>query len=402
VLFFHRLCGELKGFVMAKIAIVGAGGYVFPLRMVFDILGFESLRDTHFSLMDIDLSRAERTGKGAQALIDEFSLPAKVDVTDSLEQAFDGTDFVICTFQVGCLDAFKFDVEIPREYGVDQTVGDTLGPGGIFRGLRSIGALMEIAKVYREKCPGALFLQYANPMAINSWAASELGINNVGLCHSVQGTSEMLAREIEVPIEECTYISAGINHQAWFVRFEHNGTDVIPRIREVMKEKHLAKQSEGERSDELHGGGPERVRTEIMELSGYFQTESSHHASEYMAYFRKTPELVESYLPTRWDYYEICSAHKEDQRNDEFLALAQEKGLKPSHEYGAFIINSVVTDTSRVIHGSVPNKGHITNLPLGCSVEIPCVVDGNGLRPVYVGALPPRCAAINRGSDRRT
>lgn len=381
---------------MTKVSIIGAGGYVFPLRLIRDIISFESLRDTHFSLMDIDLKRAERTAQGANLLISEFNVPAKVEVTDDLNRALDGSDFVICTFQVGGLDAFRIDVEIPREYGIDQTVGDTLGPGGIFRGFRSIAALKKIANVYQKCCPKALFIQYANPMAINSWGAAELGMKNVGLCHSVQGTSSMLAKEVGVPIEECVYISAGINHQAWFIKFEHNGVDIIPRIREVMQEKHLKKKADREQSDELHGGGTERVRAEIMDLTGFFQTESSHHASEYLPYFRKTEELSKEYLPQRWDYYEICCLHQEEEQNEEYLKKAKEEGLRPGHEYGAFIIDSIVTDTPRVIHGSVPNRGLITNLPQDCSVEIPCTVDGNGLRPLYVGSLPLRCAAVNR------
>ena len=327
-----------------------------------------------------------------------FRLPAKVTATTDRAKALDGCDFAICTFQVGEIEAYGHDVNIPRKYGVDQCVGDTMGPGGIFRGLRSIRALGEIAADMHRLCPDALFLQYANPMAINSWAMTRLGIENIGLCHSVQGTSAMLAREMGLPYEQCSFISAGINHQAWFVDFRCNGIDVMDLLRRTMMDKHLSGSDRGERSDELRAGGSERVRTEIMRLTGYFQTESSAHASEYLAYFRKTPERVLDYLPNRWDYYEICSAHSDPKtRVEEFLAGVKKAGkLQPSHEYGAQIVDSIVTGTLRLVHGSVPNYGIISNLPEECSVEVPVAVDCEGLRPQIIGDLPPACAAVNR------
>lgn len=383
---------------MVKIAIIGAGGYVFPLTEIRDILSFEALQDSTLSLMDIDATRLERTAKGARALVEMFDLPAKIETTTDRREALKDADFVICTFQVGGLEAYRYDVEIPREYGIDQTVGDTLGPGGVFRGLRSAAVLQEMAEDMHELCPDALLIQYANPMSINCWVTIECGIKTVGLCHSVQGTSRMLASEAGLPYEECSFVCAGINHQAWFIKFHHKGKDVLPLIRKAMYEKHLKQTAEGEESDELYGGGPEKVRTEIMRLTGYFHSESSHHASEYMPYFRKNPEVVAQYIKKRWDYYEICCAHPVDTQTDEFLARAKEKGLVPSHEYGAYIIESSVSNTPRIIHGNVRNTGLITNLPEGCCVEVPITVDAEGLRPQYIGDLPPACAAVNRSS----
>ena len=381
---------------MPKITIIGAGAYVFPVRLLCDIVSFPSLQDSEICLFDIDAARNERNAAGARRLVADFKLPTRIVATTDRRQALSKADFCVCTFQVGGIEAYAHDVTIPRRYGVDQCVGDSFGPGGIFRGLRSIAALQVIAADMRELCPDALFIQYANPMAINCTATSQLGLNTIGLCHSVQGTSKMLAREMGLPYEECSFITAGLNHQAWFLEFRHLGTDVLPRLRRTMLDNHLSGRDRGETSDELSAGGSERVRTEIMRLTGFFHTESSAHASEYLAYFRKNPELVSDYLPTRWDYYEICRAHKEDERVEELLKETVATGLQPSHEYGAFIIDSMTTGTLRMVHGSVPNRGIISNLSPGLSVEVPVFVDRQGLRPQMIGDLPPACAAVSR------
>lgn len=381
---------------MVKITIIGAGAYVFPLVLLRDIVSFPALQDSEICLFDIDERRNQRNLTGARRLIEQFKLPTRVSATSDRRAALAKADFCVCTFQVGGIEAYAHDVQIPRRYGVDQCVGDSFGPGGIFRGLRSIGALQVIAADMADLCPDALFIQYANPMAINCTATSRLGLNTVGLCHSVQGTSRMLAREMNLPYEQCSFVTAGLNHQAWFLEFRHLGRDVMPRLRATMLERHLAGRDRGEASDELHAGGSERVRTEIMRLTGHFHTESSAHASEYLAYFRKDPRLVSDYQPTRWDYYEICKAHREDERVEQLVSETVAKGLEPSHEYGAFIIDSMTTGTLRMIHGSVPNRGIISNLSPGLSVEVPVCVDRQGLRPQVIGELPVACAAVSR------
>jgi alpha-galactosidase len=378
-----------------KITIVGAGGYVFPLTLIRDILAFESLRESEIVLYDPDASRVALTAEGARRLIDVHALGAKVEVPTDRREALDGADFVICTFQVGGIEAYGYDVAIPRQYGVDQPVGDTLGPGGVFRGLRSITALRDIAADMIDVCPDALLIQYANPMSMNCWATSELGIKTVGLCHSVQHTSRMLAGELGVPYEEVTFDSAGVNHTAWFTTFSHNGEDLVGRIREVMTERHLQASSRGASSDELYAGGSESVRSELMRLTGYFHTESSHHASEYWPWFRKNPDSVRRYLPQRWDYYQICSAHSPDHNVDEFVTRSASEGLRPSEEYGAYIIDSMTTGQRRVIYGNVPNGGLIDNLAADCCVEVACAVDRLGVRPIRYGHLPDACAALN-------
>lgn len=383
---------------MPKIAIIGAGGYVFPLTLVRDVLAFERLRDSTFHLMDIDPVGLARTAGYARQLVKSHDLPAQIETTTDRRQALDGADFVIVTFQVGGLEAYGHDVNIPRSYGLDQTVGDTLGPGGVFRGLRSMAALELIAHDMHRVCPHALLIQYANPMSMNCWYTSDAGIRTVGLCHSVQGTSNMLATKI-MGWEPGTwsYKSAGINHQAWFIEFTHHGKDALPEMRARINAFSRGEGCGANSSDDLYGGGREQVRTAIMNLTGYFQTESSHHASEYLPYFRKTKEDVARYLPERWDYYEICVNHDFESQRKDVEAMTQSP-LMPGHEYGAYIIESIVSGTPRVIYGNVPNAGLITNLPDGCCVEVPCLVDKQGVQPTAIGELPPACAGVNQGS----
>ncbi len=392
---------------MAKIAIIGAGGVVFPLRLIGDILSFPELRDSTLALMDLDAERNERTASAARELIRHYQFPTRVEATTDRRQALDGAHYVIVTFQVGGIEAYRWDVEIPRRYGIDQPVGDTLGPGGVFRFLRSAPAYAEIAAEMREVCPNALLINYANPMAMNCWLLTRLGVNTVGLCHSVQGTSHMLARQIGVPYEEVRYLAAGINHQAWFLQFRRGDEDLYPRLRDVMKQRHLPRRalnglaadfgdhSDAGRGDSEYEGGQERVRTELMSAFGYFHTESSHHGSEYVPYFRKNAETINAFITQRWDYFEVCSAHDESGSTERLLARLKDE-LAPSVEYGASIIHSIETGQPRVIYGNVENRMLIPNLPEGCCVEVPCLVDGNGLQPTAVGALPPQCAALNR------
>jgi alpha-galactosidase len=392
---------------MVKIALIGAGGFVFPLRLLGDFLSFPALQGATFSLMDVDIGRAERTRRSARELAEHYGFSATFEVTDDRRAALEGADYVIVTFQVGGLEAFAHDVEIPRKYGVDQTVGDTLGPGGVFRFLRSVQAYADIARDMHKVCPDALLINYANPMAMSCWYLSELGIKTVGLCHSVQGTSRMLARQLEIPYEDVTFACAGINHQAWFLEFRTPDEDLYPRLREEMTRRHLGGRegsrlsrdtgdhSDADRGDSNYEGGAERVRTAIMDAFGYFHTESSHHASEYLPYFRKSPELTRQFIADRWDYLEICQAHDVSDRNYQLVDELKAE-LKPSVEYGAMIVNAMETGQPAVIYGNVPNRGIIENLPEGCCVEVACLVDRNGVQPTHVGSLPPQCAAVNR------
>ncbi|MBN2582599.1 MAG: alpha-galactosidase [Planctomycetes bacterium] len=405
---------------MARIAILGAGGYAFPLRMVVDLLSFPELQASEIVLMDIVASRVNRTGRLARDLVKTKKLPARIVTTTSLEEALEGTAYVIVTWQVGGLEAYEPDVEIPRRYGIDQCVGDTHGPGGVFRFLRTWPAYMKVAEAMKRLCPDALMINYANPMAMNCWGVNETGVKVVGLCHSVQGTSRMLAEMAGLDYDRCSFKCYGINHQAWFTEFRCGGRDVYDRVRKAMFAKFPSPVASGcggkvavapgasklavDHGDHYH---QETVRTEIMRTFGYFHTESSHHGSEYVAWFRKNPRLIKAYIRKRWDYLQLCrtiyTPEKERARVTELL----KSPLEASEEYGARIVHAMETDAKAVIYGNVPNYGPpgsvrqapaahlIGNLPQDCCVEVACLVDRNGIQPTSPGPLPSQCAAMN-------
>jgi alpha-galactosidase len=402
-----------------RIVIVGAGGYVFPLRLSIDILSFPELQTSNLVLFDIDAGNLKRTFDRVKRVVAANALPARVEMTTDRRKALRGADFVIVAFQVGGVDAYTHDVEIPRRFGLDQCVGDTLGPGGVFRGLRSIAALRAIARDMQDLCPGALMLQYANPMAMNCWATNGMGIKTVGLCHSVQGTSQMLVKRAGFRYEDVSFTCGGINHQAWFTRFTGpDGCDIYPKIRETMLRQnpsplevdgkgHVGNSKFTQTGMDHHVDDDvyyyERVRTEILRTFGYFHTESSHHGSEYTPWFRKDSRTIRAYIKRRWDYYVISSGRQttEQQRRLEEMITGP---LERSEEYGSLIIHSMETDQKRVIYGNVPNDGMpgakgalaIGNLPANACVEVACLVDRNGIQPTLHGPLPPQCAAINR------
>jgi alpha-galactosidase len=379
-----------------RIVIVGAGGWVFPMVLTRDILSFPALGASTLVLYDIDPAGPERTARSARELIELGDLDARIEIPGALDDALRGADVVITVFQVGGVDAYAIDIEIPREYGIDQTVGDTLGPGGVFRGLRSVEALREVAEAMLRICPDALLLNYANPMAINCWATDLLGVRIVGLCHSVQGTSELLARELDVPYDEVTFECAGVNHTAWFTTFRRGDHDLIPRIREVITARYLDERTPLlPRSDDPYES-VERVRAELMRLTGYFHTESSHHASEYWAWFRKTPELVHEYLDREWNYLEVSRSTDAADSNAQIVEEARTHGIHHGGEFAAPIVDSIVTGTERTVYGNVRNDGLIDNLPGDACVEVACRVDAGGVHPVPYGTLPPACAALNQ------
>ena len=384
---------------MAKITFIGAGSIVFTRNLCSDILLTPALQDSTISLMDIDPVRLERSRRLVQALIERRGLKARVEATTDRRAAVKGAQFVITTFQQGGLDAYALDIDIPRKYGVEQCVGDTLGPGGVFRGLRTIPVLLDLCDDMDELAPDALLLNYVNPMAINCWAVADgTGRPHVGLCHSVQGTSEMLARWIDVPYDEVSFLCAGINHQAFFLDFRRGEQDLYPLIGEAIEREAVI--------DE------EPVRTDLMKYFGYFVTELSGHASEYAPYFRKSEGMIADDLVPRFKnpndqwfdfartggYLRNCQ-NRIESADEEFRQLIEGAADLPTertHEYGSSIIEAVVTNRPARINGNVPNDGLITNLPQGCCVEVPCLVDANGVQGVYVGDLPTQLAALNR------
>jgi alpha-galactosidase len=383
---------------VTKIALIGAGSVVFTRNLVKDVLSFPSLEDATISLMDIDPERLALARDLVQTMIDHRGLPARVLATQDRKEAIRDARYVIVTIQAGGLEAYARDIEIPARYGVGQCVGDTLGPGGIFRGLRTIPVLLDLCREMEELCPPeALLLNYSNPMAINCWAVASTGRPHVGLCHSVQGTSRMLADWLGAPYDEVTYRVAGINHQAWFLALQHRGVDVYPRLRERIRDQDVI--------------GQEPVRVALMRQFGYFVTESSGHASEYAPYFRKSPEMIEelraSFTNPRdewfdWGhtggYLKECRRRLTTYLDD---VRAQTAGQKPlpegrSDEYGAGIINAMETNEPFAFNGNLPNSGLIDNLPQGACVEVPCLVNGMGVQPTMVGTLPAQLAALNR------
>jgi alpha-galactosidase len=378
-----------------RIAIVGAGGWVFPMELTRDLLSFPALGGSRLVMYDIDEDAAGRTAVAARSLIEIGGLSATVEVPPDLRTALRCADVVITVFQVGGVEAYAMDVEIPLAFGVDQTVGDTLGPGGVFRGLRAVEALGEVAEAMLEVCPDATLLNYANPMSVNCWATDLLGVRVVGLCHSVQGTSELLARELGVPLEEVTFACAGVNHTAWFTEFRRGDEDLIPRIRALMRARYVdGTEPLLPRSDDPYES-VERVRTELMMLTGYFHTESSHHASEYWPWFRRTPELVREYLDREWRYLDVCRSSDARVHDDEILDEARREGIRHEGEFAAPIVDSLVTGMPRVVYANVRNGGCIENLPADACVEVACSVDANGVRPTRFGSLPLACAALN-------
>jgi alpha-galactosidase len=382
---------------MSKITFIGAGSMVFTRRLCSDILMTPALQDCTISLMDIDPLRLKQAKQIVQSIIKQRGVKARVEATTNRRKAVTGADFVITTFQAGGLDAYKLDIEIPEKYGVGQCVGDTLGPGGVFRGLRTIPVLLDLCHDLDEVAPDALLLNYVNPMAINCWAIeAESGWPTVGLCHSVQGTSEMLAGWIDVAYEEVNFLCAGINHQAFFLEFRRGKEDIYPLIWEAIEKPEIE--------------GSEPVRIELMKYFGYFVTESSGHASEYSPYFRKNAAMVKEQLVPRFKdegddwfdfgntggYYRHCIRRLAKFQSDFDEIKTQDPFTSRSHEYGSWIMEAVTTNQPIRINGNVPNYDLIDNLPYGCCVEVPCLVDANGIQPTKVGLLPSQLAALNR------
>ncbi|HRF48848.1 MAG TPA: alpha-glucosidase/alpha-galactosidase [Anaerolineales bacterium] len=376
---------------MTKITFIGAGSTVFAKNLLGDILSFPELADATISLMDVNPERLRTSEIVAHKVAEFFGAKPKIEATLDRRKALDGADYAISMFQVGGYKpSTVIDFEIPRKYGVRQTIADTLGIGGIMRALRTIPVFLETTRDMEAVCPDVTFLQYVNPMAMNMWAINRASkIKSVGLCHSVQGTAEALAGDLGIPYDEINYVCAGINHVAFYLRFERDGQDLYPRLREVAEAG-----SFGRRYRNL----ADKVRYEVFKRTGYFVTESSEHFSEYVPWFikRDRPDLIEKYEIPIEEYITRCELQTAEW---ESLRARFERGdleitHQRSHEYGSLIIHSLETGQPRVIYGNVANHGLIDNLPIGCTVEVPVLVDKSGLQPTRIGALPPQLAAI--------
>jgi alpha-galactosidase len=347
-----------------------------------DILGFPELHGAEILLHDIDPERLETAGMMARWTSERLGADANVEEHLDRRRALDGADFIINMVQIGMHEATLLDFEIPKKYGLKQTIADSMGIGGIFRGLRTIPFVLEMASEMRELCPNALLLNYTNPMSILMEAlyTANPEIKSVGLCHSIPYTAREIASYIRVDHEDLLYECAGINHIAWMTRLEVEGKDAYPLLFAALEDPEVY--------------AKDKVRFELMRRFGYFVTESSEHNAEYVPYFLKDDRLIERYDVPVDEYIrrseENLLQYAETRRK---LLAGEDFTLGRSVEYGSLIIHSLVTGEARAIYGNVENTGLITNLPAGCCVEVPILVDGTGLRPCYVGDLAPQCAA---------
>jgi alpha-galactosidase len=373
-----------------RISYIGAGSAVFARQVMTDVLAIDGLDRGTFALVDIDAERLDLARRIAERLVARSGRDWRVEASTDRRDVLPGSDFVVNSIEVAGRENVRHDYEIPLRYGVDQCIGDTIGPGGIFKALRTGPAWLEIVEDVRRLCPEAIVLNYTNPMSILTLAAIRAtGLQVVGLCHSVQGTSRLLARFLDLPYEELQWRCAGINHNAWFTELRAHGRDCYPRLRELARTPEVYEQ--------------EPVRFEVMLHLGAFVTESSGHFSEYVPYFRKRPDLVQRYArggyrgesgfyANGWPQWQ--EAHRA--QAEEWAEGRTEMRADRSHEYAADIVEAVVTGRPAVIHGNVANRGSIDNLPEGGCVEVPCLVDRGGVQPCHFGPLPEQLAALNR------
>ena len=367
-----------------RIVFIGAGSVEFTKNLLGDILSFPELAASEIVLHDIDPERLEAGAAIGRWTSDALGAPARISSTLDRSTALEGADYVINMVQVGGHEATLLDFELPLRHGLRQTIGDTLGIGGIFRALRTIPVMLDIAGDMAEECPDAWLLNYGNPMAMLCWAVYEGSPIDrvVGLCHSVQATTRRLAELVGVPFEDVAFLGAGINHQAFILRFERDGENLYPLLDEAI-----------ERDPEL----ARTVRVELYRRFGYFPTESSEHGAEYVPWFMRHDELVEHFRISVGEYVQRSEENlREYERIRAALAAGEGFEVERSLEYASLIIHSIETGAERVIYGNVRNSGLIDNLPDGCCVEVPCLVDRAGVQPTHVGALPAQLAALNR------
>ncbi|HLY28004.1 MAG TPA: alpha-glucosidase/alpha-galactosidase [Aggregatilineales bacterium] len=367
-----------------KIALIGAGSVVFTKNLLGDILSFPELDHCMISLHDIDPIRLETARLMAAATAQRLNVSPQIEAHLDRREALRNAKYVINMIQVGGHAATLIDFEIPRKYGLKQTIADTHGVGGIFRALRTIPVMLNIARDMETVCPGAILLNYTNPMAMLCWAVFESSaIPIVGLCHSVQHTTAQMSSYAGIPYEEVTYLGGGINHVAWILRFEHHGQDAYPLLRNALEEGRIPK--------------TDRVRAELFRSLGYYVTESSEHNAEYSSLFIPHDGEIERLNIPINEYIRRSEENlKEFQQIRAALLQGESFPVERSAEYASLIIHSMETGQPRVIYGNVRNDGLIDNLPEGCCVEVPCLVDQNGVQPTRLGALPPQLAGLSR------
>jgi alpha-galactosidase len=379
---------------MTKIAFIGAGSTIFMKNIVGDALLTPALADSHFALMDIDVQRLEESEAVARAMVKATGTGATVTTHTDRRAALEGADFVITAFQVGGYDPCTVtDFDIPKQYGLRQTIGDTLGIGGIMRALRTVPVLWDVARDMAQVCPDALMLQYVNPMAMNTWALAEAfpHVKQVGLCHSVQNTVEELAHDLDIPKGDVRYKVAGVNHVAFFLKLEHDGRSLYPALRDGYRAGRLPK------PPLLMPRCANKVRYEVMDQLGYFCTESSEHFAEYVPWFIKDgrADLIEQFSIPLDEYPQRCVEQRAEWA-EQAKTLKDGISVERSHEFAADLMNAIVTDTPLTIYGNLANTGQLPQLPMGAAVETPCLVDANGIQPTTITDIPPQLVALMR------
>ena len=394
---------------MTKLTIIGAGSAVFTKNIFTDLMFIDEFKKMDIALVDIDEKRLKISHELLDVIAKKFNASPNIKSYTDRREALVGSDFIQSTIQVGGYKpSTVIDFDIPKQFGLRQTIADTLGIGGIMRGLRTIPVLVDIGKDIMDLCPNALWLQYVNPMCSNMIAINNAcpGIKTVGLCHSVQGTAEMLAKDLNEKIEDIDYLCAGINHMAFYKKFlKKNGDieeDLYPRLKkladEIVNDKKISSRSmEKDRESDkiLH----EKVRYEILRRFGYFVTESSEHFAEYVPWFIKNnrQDLITKYKIPIEEYIDRCKNNIELWNNlEKDMTPIYNQSLKRSNEYASYIMDAVVNNREVTINGNVMNKGYIDNLPSNCCVEVPCLVNSNGNTPQSTGRLPEHLAALMR------
>jgi alpha-galactosidase len=396
-----------------KIAMIGAGAVGWTQRLMRDLLVVPEFADMHYHLTDISEHNLEMAYQLCKRDIDANKLPTRLEMTTDRKRALADADYVICAIRQGGLEAFKTDIEIPLKYGIDQCVGDTICAGGVMYAQRGIAAILDFCKDIRQFAkPGALFLNYANPMAMMTWAANTYGkVNTIGLCHGVQGAHWQITRSIDqwakkeglvsqdykMHRSEVDVIAAGLNHQTWFTSIKWRGRDMVPTLYEKMSAVDEFRQSE-------------KVRLDVLKRFGYYSTESNGHLSEYLPWYRKRTDEIEQWIDlSSWingetgGYLRICTEGRDWKETDFPNMLKAEPSKIPgdrSEEHGSYIIEALETGRAYRGHFNIINHNHITNLPNGCVIEIPGYVDKNGISMPVVGDLPLGCAATCSASAR--
>lgn len=377
---------------MTKVSIIGAGSAVFTQKIVVDILNISELDGGTIALVDIDARRLSLAQRLVEKVLEVTGKHWDVVASTDRREVIAGSDFVINQIEVAGLETVKFEYEIPLKYGVKQCIGDTLGPGGLFKTMRTVPAWLDIVRDVEDLCPNALILNYTNPMSAVTLATTRVtDIPVVGLCHSIHNSSHQLANYLDVPYEELKWRAGGINHMAWFTELSHKGQNMYPVLREKIKDPQLLMQ--------------DPVRFDAMKHLGSFVSESSGHFSEYIPYYRKRQDLIDAHCSTGYNggtgFYANNWPLWRQENDDQILKMVSGEeplSLEPSGEYAPIIIEGVVTNNPKVIYGNVRNNGLIGNLPGDGIVEVACLVDKNGVQPTQFGNLPEHLAALCRSN----